>query len=63
MAKVHTAVKARLHKSKEIVFSDPIRRRQIEPPPPTTDIARVTSLKILGVTMTNGLSASDHVRA
>jgi len=49
------------NKSKEIVFSDPRRRRQIEPPPPTTDIARVTSLKIFGVTMTNGLSASDHV--
>jgi len=31
-------------------------------PPPMTDIVRVTSLKILGVTMTNGLSASEHVR-
>jgi len=50
------------NKSKEIVFSDPRRRRQIESPPPATDIARATSLKILGVTMTNGLSASDHVR-
>ena len=49
------------NKSKEIVFSDPRRRHQIEPPPPTTDITHVTSLKILGVTMTNGLSASDHV--
>jgi hypothetical protein len=29
---------------------------------PLPGIARVTSLKILGVTMTNGLSASDHVR-
>ena len=50
------------NKSKEVVFSDPRRRRQIEPPPPTTDIARVTSLKILGVTTTNGPSASGHVR-
>jgi len=50
------------NKPKEIVFSDPRRRRQIESPPPATDIARVTSVKILGVTMTNGLSASDHVR-
>jgi len=49
------------NKSK-IVFSDPRRRRQIESPLPATDIARVTSVKILGVTMTNGLSASDHVR-
>jgi len=38
------------------------RRRQIESPPPAKDIARFTSLKILCVTMTNGLSASDHVR-
>jgi len=30
------------NKSKEIVSSDPRRRRQIETPPPTTDIARVT---------------------
>ena len=37
------------NKSKEIVFSDPRRRRKIEPPSPTTDIARVTSLKIIGV--------------
>ena len=50
------------NKSKEIVFSDPRRRRQIESLPSATDIARVTSVKILGVTMTNGLSASDHVR-
>jgi len=26
------------------------------------DVARVSSLKILGVTITNGLSASEHVR-
>jgi len=49
------------NKSKEIVFSDPRQRHQIEPPLPMTDVALVTSLKILGVTMTNGLSASDHV--
>ena len=50
------------NKSKEIVFTDPRRRRQVEPPHPMPDIVRVTSLKILGVTMTNGLSASYHVR-
>ena len=31
-------------------------------PPALPGIVRVTSLNILGVTMTNGLSASDHVR-
>ena len=41
-------------KSKEIVFSD-CRRRLQTTPPPMTDVVRVTSLKILGVTMTNGL--------
>jgi len=51
----------------EIVFSDPRRRRQIESPPPATDIARVTSLKILGVKMacrglTMSVTSSDHAR-
>ena len=39
-----------------------MRRLQVEPPPSMADIVRVTSLKILTVTVTNGLSASDHVR-
>ena len=29
---------------------------------PLPDVARVSSLKILGITITNGLSASEHVR-
>ena len=49
-------------KSQEIVFTDPRRRRQIALPLPMADIIRVTFIKILGVTITNGLSASDHVR-
>ena len=49
-------------KTHEIVFTDPRRRRQVQQPPTIDGIARVTSLKILGVTITNGLSASDHVR-
>jgi hypothetical protein len=49
-------------KSKEIIFIDTKRRRQVVPPPPLAGIVRVTSLKILGVTMTSGLSASGHVR-
>ena len=30
--------------------------------PPLTDIQRVTSMKILGITVTNHLSVSEHVR-
>jgi len=47
-------------KSKEIVFIDRKRKRETAPPPEMTGIVRVTSLKILGVTVTNKLSASDH---
>jgi hypothetical protein len=49
-------------KTKEIVFVDRRRRRQTQQPPLMSDIARVSSMKILGVTWTTGLSASDHVR-
>jgi hypothetical protein len=49
-------------KTHEIVFTDTRRRRQVQQPPTIDGIARVTSLKILGVTITSGLSASDHVR-
>jgi len=49
-------------KSQEIVFTDSRRRRQIALPLPMADIIRVTFIKILGVAITNGLSASDHVR-
>ena len=49
-------------KTHEIVFTDTRRRRQVQQPPTIDGIARVTSLKILGVTITNDLSASDHVR-
>jgi hypothetical protein len=48
-------------KTKEIIFIDKRRRLQVAPPPPMADIIRVTSLKILGVSITNGLSASGHV--
>ena len=49
-------------KTKEIVFVDTNRRRQVAAPLALRGIDHVTSLKILGVTMTNGLSASDHFR-
>ena len=51
-------------KTKEIVFVDRKRRRRgdIAEPPAMPAIERVTSLKVLGVTWTTGLSATEHVR-
>jgi hypothetical protein len=50
------------NKSKEIVFVDKKRKRHFTSPPPLPEIDRVTSLTIHGVTMTESLSASNHVR-
>jgi hypothetical protein len=46
----------------EIVFTDNRRKRQAVLPPPIAGLARATSIKSLGVTLTSGLSASEHVR-
>ena len=53
----------RLNRAKcfELIFSETRRRRPFNPPPPLPDISRVTSIKILGVTITNKLSVSNHV--
>jgi len=48
-------------KSSEIIFVDPRRKRHIDVPPLLSDIARVDSLKILGVTFSRNLSASEHI--
>ena len=48
-------------KSAEIVFSDSRKRRSEEPPPPLPGIARVKSLKVLGVTISSSLSLNEHV--
>ena len=48
-------------KSREILFVDKKRRRQFDEPLGLPDVNRVTSLKVLGVTWTKGLSVSDHV--
>jgi len=47
----------------EIVFVDHRKKKKAHPPPPLTGIARVTTLKILGVTFTNSLSVAEHVHA
>ena len=49
-------------KSVEIVFTDSRRRRQFTAPQQLPDICRVTSIKVLGVTLTSHLSVSEHVR-
>jgi len=49
-------------KSREIIFTESRRRRAVCLPPELADIQRVTSLKILGVTVTNHLAVSEHVR-
>ena len=49
-------------KSTEIVFIDPKKKRQCQTPTTLQGIFRETSVKILGVNITNGLSASEHVR-
>jgi len=55
-------LKLNVSKSKEIVFQNSRRRILVTPPPPLPDISRENVLKILGVTITNHLSASDHIR-
>ena len=48
-------------KSKEIVFADKKRKRQVTSPQPFIGIDRVSAIKILGVTVTDRLAVSDHV--
>ena len=47
----------------EIIFVDKRRKVNAQPPPPLPGIERVTSVKILGVTITNSLSVAEHVHA
>jgi len=47
----------------EIVFSQTRRRRPIDPPPPLPDITRVSTIKILSVTITNKLPVSSQYYA
>ena len=49
-------------KTKEIIFVDKRRKCSVSEPPVLPGITRDTSMTVLGVTLTTGLSASDHVR-
>ena len=48
-------------KCAEIIFHDTRRKRQLVMPPPLSDIPRVQSIKVLGVTITSSLSVAEHV--
>ena len=56
----HTVYVTKILQRQVIIFTDNRRKRNAMPPLPC--IIRVTALKILGVTLTNGLSASNHIR-
>ncbi len=45
-----------------LIFTDPKRPNRFQPPEPLNNIARVDKICILGVTFTNHLSVSEHVR-
>ena len=51
-----------LEKCVEILFTSSRTRHAAPPPPPLPDIARMSSLKILGVTVSSRLSVADHVQ-
>jgi len=49
-------------KTLEVIFVDKKSKRTVTPPPPLPGITRRTTLKILGVTITNGLSTAEHIQ-
>ena len=49
-------------KSKEVIFHDSRRRHSVQSPPLLPGVARDFTLKVLGVTLSSHLSASDHIR-
>ena len=57
----HNNLQLNASKTKEIIFVDRRRKRQTLQPPPLSEVLRVSSMKILGVTWTSGLAASEHV--
>jgi len=48
---------------REIIFADNKRKHNFSVPTKLAEIQRVGALKILGVTITNGLSVSLHIQA
>ena len=52
---------SKAEQSVEIIFRDRKCIQQLSDPPTLPDIQRDTQIKILGVTITNHLSVSEHV--
>ena len=46
----------------KVAFFEKRRKMCVQPPPPIPGIERTTTVKILGVTITNNLSVSEHIR-
>jgi len=55
-------VKVNPVKYAEVIFTDKRRKTVERPPEPVPNIKRVSSMKILGVTFTSGLSVSVHIQ-
>jgi len=55
-------LKLNVLKSKEIIFQNSRRRTTVTPQQPLPNISREYVLKILGISITNHLSASEHIR-
>jgi len=49
-------------KTKEVIFHDSRRSHSVQSPPLLPGVARDFALKVLGVTLSSNLSASDHIR-
>ena len=56
-------LKLNRRKSTEIVFVDSRRRRSVVLPSPLSGVSRVSSRKMLGITVTVTLSMAEHVKA
>jgi len=54
-------LKLNTHKSKEVIFYDSRRWYVVHSPPLLPGIARAYTLKVLGVTLSSHLSASEHI--
>ena len=55
-------VKLNRAKSLKVIFQNNRRQIHTDLPPTLPEIARTTAIKMLGVTVTNHLSVSEHVR-
>ena len=61
---VNNNLKINVAKYMEVIFYEKLSRKsgKFSPPPPLPGIKRVTTVKILDVTLSDDLSVEDHVR-